>query len=98
MLNEILGGALGETGMGCLICGLEIRQNDTVLLVTEVVYDGPCMDDITHLIGEDRMDGIVHLKCLQSSGDAARTPNTGVVEVVVGRSDALSLFGTAKEK
>jgi len=78
--------------MECLVCGLEIRQNDSVLLITEAVYNGPCADDIIHQIGANRVDGVIHLECLQSSGDAARTSNTGVVEAVVERSDALSLF------
>lgn len=97
MLNEIWVGALGEIGMVCLICGLEIRQNDCILLVTEAVYDGPCDDDVTYQFGLDRVDGTIHLECLKSPADVARTPNTGVVETVVERSDALSLFGTRKE-
>ncbi len=78
--------------MKCLICSLEIRRNDAILLVTEAVYNGPCTDDITHQIGANRVDGIIHLKCLQSSGDAAITSNTDAVEVPVERSDALSLL------
>lgn len=83
--------------MVCLICGLEIRQNDCILLVTEAVYDGPCDDDVTYQFGPHRVDGTIHLECLKSPADAARTPNLGVPglvdkELVVRRSNALSLF------
>ena len=92
MLIEIWVGALGENGMKCLNCDVEIRRNDAILLVAEATYNGPRNDDITYQLGLNRIDGVIHLECLQSSGDAARTSNTDVVEVSVERSDALSLL------
>ena len=92
MLIEIWVGALGENGMKCLNCGVEIRRNDAILLVAEAVYNGPSEDDITYQLGLNRVDGIIHLECLKGSGDAARTSNTSIVEVPVERSDALSLL------
>lgn len=74
--------------MKCLICSLRIRENDSILLVTEAVYNGPREGDITHRIGASRIDGTIHLKCMKNSGDVARTPNTAIVE----RSDALTVF------
>lgn len=84
--------------MKCLICGIEIRRNDIILLVTEALYNGPCEDDVIHQIGENRIDGIIHLKCLKSPTDVVRTSNMSVPRLVdtgsvVQRSDALSLLG-----
>lgn len=83
--------------MKCLICGVEIRRNDSILLVAEAVYNGPCEDDVIYQLGLKRVDGTIHLECLKSPVDAARTLNTGVVVAVVERSDALALFETRKE-
>lgn len=77
--------------MECLVCGVEIRRNDVILMVAEAVYNGPCEDDVTYQFGEERVDGTIHLECLKDAGDTARTSNTDVVKAVV-RSDALLLF------
>lgn len=75
--------------MKCLLCQKEIKPNETVLWVNQVVFDGPNDIDITFLSGSGGLEGPMHPKCLQSSGEVTEAiPGQDVVQ----RSNALALF------
>ena len=84
--------------MTCLVCALKIEPGERILSGCVSVYRGPTDSDLEWDMPTDHLDGSLHLDCLKSLSEAARTSNTmthdlAEEEVVVERSDALSLLG-----
>lgn len=86
--------------MECLICRQNIKPGEQIFWGSQMECNGPGESDCSYSGASEGLVGAVHLSCLESPADAARTPNTAVSEPVeeelvsiVERSDALSLLG-----
>ncbi|RLC88997.1 MAG: hypothetical protein DRJ03_00105 [Chloroflexi bacterium] len=83
--------------MKCLVCRQKIKPGQYVLVGAAALCSGPGEDDFDHVEAENDLEGVVHLSCLESPAEAARTPDTAAPgpveeESAVQRSDALALF------
>ncbi len=85
--------------MECIVCNQKIKLGENVFYGTQMVYCGPGESDCEYSGAIEGLVGGVHVSCLESPLEIARTTNRVVVEPVeeksesvVKRSDALSLL------
>lgn len=83
--------------MECLICRQKIKPGEQIFWGNQMEYCGPGEDDCSYSEASEGLIGAIHLLCLESPAQPAKTLNTVVPEcveeeLVVQRSDALSLF------
>jgi len=91
--------------MECLICHQIINPGEQVFWGSQMECNGFGHDACGYSVASDGLIGAIHLSCLESPTEAARTPNTATPEPVpepipepvkeksvVQRSDALALL------
>jgi hypothetical protein len=87
--------------MECLVCLQKIECGEKIFLGSQGVCRGETDWEYGCSNGAGELVGVIHLSCLESPAQPAKTPNTVVPErveeesemvSVVERSDALSLF------
>lgn len=84
--------------MECMICRQRIESGERILWVSPVVFRGPEDSDVSYIEPSDGFQPAIHQTCLGNPALATKTLNTGgsepvEEELVVSRSDALSLLG-----
>ena len=83
--------------MECLICCQKIKFGEQIFWGNQMECCGPGEDDCSYSEASEGLMGAIHLFCLESPAQPVKTLNTVVPELVqkelvVQRSDALSLF------
>lgn len=84
--------------MYCIVCNKQIKTGEQIFWGTQMVCAGPGENDCDYSDDPGGMVGAVHVSCLESPTAVAIEPNMAVSEPVeeelmVQRSDALSIFG-----
>lgn len=73
--------------MKCLICDQKIHPGEQIFWGNQMICSGYGDYDCSYTMASPGLDGGIHLECMQSPAQSAKTPCVVVSELVVEKSE-----------